>query len=130
LGVVLHPGLKLEYFRHQRWEEEWIETAENLTCEKYLDKYEKKAPANEDMSSSDNGDGPGDFSDDFGNVSVAMQSRRNEIDEYLALPVVGVKDPLKWWTDNRAAYPNLSRMALDYLSIPGKYCTFMETDKV
>jgi hypothetical protein len=56
-----------------------------------------------------------------------MTSRRNELDEYLALPVVGIKDPLKWWTDNRAAYPNLARMALDYLSILGKCFMFAET---
>jgi hypothetical protein len=46
----------------------------------------------------------------------------SEIDEYLKLPVDHVKNPLKWWFNNRTTYPNLSRMALDYLSlsIPGK----------
>jgi hAT family C-terminal dimerisation region len=47
--------------------------------------------------------------------------RRNELEEYLALPVEHVKDPVKWWYVNRKAYPNLSQMALDYLSIPGEY---------
>jgi hypothetical protein len=28
---VLHPCLKLEYFRIQEWEQEWIDAAENLT---------------------------------------------------------------------------------------------------
>ena len=44
----------------------------------------------------------------------------SEIDKYLKLPVEHVKNPLKWWFNNRTTYPNLSRMALDYLSIPGK----------
>jgi hypothetical protein len=58
----------------------------------------------------------------FGNISVSKKSsRRNELDEYLALGVENVKDPLMWWFDNRKAYPNLSRMALDYLSIPGMF---------
>jgi hypothetical protein len=43
--IVLHPGLKLEYFRQQKWEEDWIETAENLAREEYIDVYEKVAPA-------------------------------------------------------------------------------------
>ena len=42
---------------------------------------------------------------------------------YLSHPVKNVKDPLKWWFDNRQTYPNLSRMAEDYLSIPGKLLT-------
>jgi hypothetical protein len=28
---------------------------------------------------------------------------------------------LLWWTERKATYPNLSRMALDHLSIPGMY---------
>jgi hypothetical protein len=38
--IVLHPGLKLEYFRGQEWEQEWIDEAENLTREEYIEKYE------------------------------------------------------------------------------------------
>lgn len=41
--MVLHPGLKLEYFQQHKWEEDWIETAENLTREEYLDKYEGRS---------------------------------------------------------------------------------------
>ena len=39
---------------------------------------------------------------------------------YLRNEVENVKDPLKWWYDNRHVYPTLHRMALDYLSIPGE----------
>lgn len=37
---VLHPGLKLEYFRQHDWEAEWIEQAENMTREEYITTYE------------------------------------------------------------------------------------------
>ena len=30
IAMVLHPGMKLEYFHNQKWEEDWIEEAENL----------------------------------------------------------------------------------------------------
>ena len=46
----------------------------------------------------------------------------DELDEYLFLPIDKVKDPLKWWYVNRQVYPQLSRMALDYLSVPGMVC--------
>jgi len=31
IAMVLHPRLKLEYFRQHHWEGEWIEEAENMT---------------------------------------------------------------------------------------------------
>ena len=43
----------------------------------------------------------------------------NELDAYLAASVEAVEDPLLWWHERRALYPNLSRMAASYLSIPG-----------
>ena len=39
---VLHPGLKLEYFRQQGWEEEWVDNAETLTCKEYIAHYDGK----------------------------------------------------------------------------------------
>ena len=46
---VLHPGLKLEYFRQHDWEKEWIEQAETMVREEYAANYEK-AVASEEMS--------------------------------------------------------------------------------
>ena len=64
------------------------------------------------------------FDDDFacfGEFSVGVQVKTvsSELDEYLRLPLESVKDPLKWWFENRRLYPNLYRMAQDYLSVPG-----------
>ena len=43
----------------------------------------------------------------------------DEIDCYLATDTEEVGNPLLWWWERRSMYPCLSRMALDYLSIPG-----------
>ena len=40
--IVLHPGLKLEYFRNQEWEQEWIDAAELLTRDEYSESYENE----------------------------------------------------------------------------------------
>jgi hAT family C-terminal dimerisation region len=62
-----------------------------------------------------------DVLNDFGNVSLSKNTlSQGELEEYLSLPVEYVRDPMQWWFDNRIAYPNLSKMAFDYLSIPGK----------
>jgi hypothetical protein len=38
--TVLHPGLKLEYFRQHEWEDDWIDMAENLVREEYIVNYQ------------------------------------------------------------------------------------------
>jgi hypothetical protein len=44
----------------------------------------------------------------------------DELQEYLLQPVERTRvNPLRWWWDKQQVWPNLSRMALDYLSIPG-----------
>lgn len=45
----------------------------------------------------------------------------SEVDQYLSLDVEHVTDPLAWWHAQRGMYPQLSHMALNYLSIPGKF---------
>lgn len=45
----------------------------------------------------------------------------DELQHYLATDIEDVKDPLMWWYEKRATFPCLSRMARDYLSIPGEY---------
>lgn len=60
---------------------------------------------------------------DFGDISMDPSSLQafSEIDDYLRLPIENVSNPLKWWVDKQCVYPRLSRMALDYLSVPGMF---------
>ena len=69
----------------------------------------------------DNDDNDDDDFTAFANISVTkhIRIRSSELREYLRKPVENVKEPLKWWVANCHVYPNLHRMALDYLSIPG-----------
>ena len=116
IAMVLHPGMKLEYFHNQRWQEEWIEEASSLVREEYHAKYEKETNTVEPVREKST---TGFLS--FGDLSVATRPRESEIQAYLNLPVEAVKDPLLWWMNHKHVYPNLHRMALDYLSIPGTY---------
>jgi hypothetical protein len=45
----------------------------------------------------------------------------DKLEHYLSSPVEDAPNPLKWWKSCEKQYPCLSRMALDYLSIPGMY---------
>ena len=120
ISLVLHPGLKLEYFHQHDWEEEWIENAESLVCDKYVTCYEgKEGPTISAVLDTPNDDD--DFAT-FSNISVTncIGSQTSELEEYLQKPVENVKEPLKWWVSNCHIYLNFYRMALDYLSIPSK----------
>jgi hypothetical protein len=52
-ALVLHPGLKLDYFRVQEWEDEWVDVAENLVREEYIDVYENHVTGDEKTISDD-----------------------------------------------------------------------------
>jgi len=58
--------------------------------------------------------------DVFAHINLpAASTSRSELDDYLTTSVENVVDPLKWWWEKRRVFPKLSRMALDFLSIPG-----------
>lgn len=44
----------------------------------------------------------------------------DELRRYLQSDPEDIKDAVAWWHEHRSTYPRLSRMALDYLTIPGK----------
>jgi len=58
--------------------------------------------------------------DDLPDLALTPSNTRDELDCYLSTEVEDVKDGLMWWHKKRAAFPNLSHMAHNYLSIPGK----------
>jgi hypothetical protein len=45
---------------------------------------------------------------------------RDEVTRYLSTDPEQVDDVLLWWHEQKSMYPCLSRMALDYLTIPGE----------
>jgi hAT family C-terminal dimerisation region len=118
IAMVLHPGMKLEYFHNQKWEHEWIEQADTLVRREYVAKYEKAV--DESNMAPSNKSNTDDRFTSFSNLSVTTCPHASEIQKYLCLPVKNIKEPLKWWIDNKHIYLNLHHMALDYLSIPGK----------
>ena len=111
IAMVLHPGMKLKYFHNQKWEDEWIAEAECLVQEEYAAKYEKVAEgSNEELNDMPKKKVSTKINDSFasfGNLSVTTTSRPNEIHKYLTHAIKNVKDPLKWWVENKYVYPRL-----------------------
>ena len=128
--IVLHPRHKLKYFEHAGWEPEWITTAKDIIRDEFDRSYAAQ-PGNVEEDRARDGDGDVEIhgvdsfdSNIFDNLPALSAPRirelHDELDRYLSNDPEHVVDVLMWWTEMKSMYPNLSRMALDYLSIPGK----------
>ena len=121
IATILDPRCKIQTFRNLGWVPQWIGDAESAVQRIYHDQY---APA--PLSRPSTPPVSDQFSEDdymsavFGNSqSSEIPSLISELDIYLEdkveLPQV---DPIEWWRTYESRFPNLSRMARDYLAIP------------
>lgn len=53
-------------------------------------------------------------------LASTREALADELTRYLSAPVERTLNPLLWWIEKQTIYPRLSRMARDYLCIPGK----------
>ena len=126
--LVLHPQRKLRYFKAAGSEDKWINMAEQTIRDEFQHKYT---------------DLPGDSSGDEGNSILSPKKKKvhnifnnlpslaapkaaelhDELTCYLSTDPEQVVDVLMWWSEHKATYPHLARMALDYLSIPSTSLT-------
>jgi hypothetical protein len=123
-AVVLHPRRKWAYF-HRRWKDEWILPAKRAVEALWRDEYQAAAGPNLHPGR----DNPPE--DDSLNVferwlaSGSTANAQDEYQEYCAMGVeIAVPDnasgAIDWWCEprQRQRFPNLHRMAVDFLSIP------------
>jgi hypothetical protein len=138
---VLHPRYKLKYFKLVKWEQEWIDAALDLVRLMYNDVYSTRKPQHTEgnvpvaaavgvpkqvrgwlsltavllcsRQQSDN------IFDNLPTIPNSTTAPRDELDRYLHAETENVVNALAWWTEKKTVYPCLSRMALDFLSIPG-----------
>jgi hypothetical protein len=120
IAMVLDPGMKLQYFHEHGWKNSWIKRADSLVRTTYETNYEKETITTTTSVPEPTSMRP--FSR-FGirSATTHVAVPVSELQEYLgsAPQIVKDEDVLNWWVKNKDIYPNLHRMALDYLSIPG-----------
>ncbi|GLB40081.1 hypothetical protein LshimejAT787_0705910 [Lyophyllum shimeji] len=139
IAMVLHPCHKLHYFEQAGWKEDWITTARLLVREEFESSYANRTTDDSKNGEADANSSESDmemvppaakdktsktasqnmFDDLFAITPSASKPRVDELALYLSTEPENVSDALKWWHEKRLTYPRLSRMALDYLSIPG-----------
>lgn len=140
--LVLHPQMKLKYFQQHNWSKVWIDTAKEIVREEFAKYKVPRAAASVcyfyrllwaltnifNSIQTDSGDDRDVTAIDFFDIPMDDIQEVDELDEYLSQVIEKVKDPIAWWWDHRKVYPQLSAMALDYLSIPGKRSIYFEFD--
>ena len=140
--LVLHPQHKLEYFKKLEWQEEWIANARELTRTTFARDYAHvatesvaTAPAAASkvrthlrviVAHSVLTCNPLQPDDNIFNtlpVLTVETAIQDELSTYLAEPCERMPAQdlagLMWWYDHHIQFPRLSRMARDYLCIPG-----------
>jgi hypothetical protein len=109
------------------WDDEWIETARKIVIEEFNDAYSNypvetsRNPTSKRKASSSS---IFDESDEDSELEGNQETPDDELKHYLDSKVEkNITNPVLWWHENRSTYPCLSRMARNYLSVPGE-CSF------
>jgi hypothetical protein len=150
MQLVLHPRHKLEYFKQNNWDDASIEAAREIVQDEFdrsywlLDIEGDNSTTRADRKSTVRlffqvaktfilnalmtciqAPASSEQMNIFDNLMdiTSTPSSDDELQRYLAADVEDVKDGLMWWHERRSIFPRLSRMARDYLSIPGE-CLF------
>ncbi|OJT01922.1 Zinc finger BED domain-containing protein RICESLEEPER 2, partial [Trametes pubescens] len=147
IAMVLHLRHKLTYFKSINWSEEWITTAHDIVKAEYKKHYEGRFQKKDLQEGHDNGhahedgvdnedDGRkssentpnvhNDVMDDEANIFDSLASFKpptkaqlsDKLVQYLNTDPEHTEDVLQWWINHQVSYPNLSRMAIDYLTMP------------
>ncbi|KJZ74134.1 hypothetical protein HIM_05666 [Hirsutella minnesotensis 3608] len=115
-AIVLHPSHKWHYI-HENWKKEWVESSKKL-METLWDEYK---PVESPLNLSEV---PSTTTNEFLNWRNKHLQPALITDEYerycQSERVYGFTSALAWWLEEtqQKNYPNLSKMAVDILSIP------------
>jgi len=119
-AMILHPGLKKRWIERnlsQRKTTEILQTFGEFFDAQY-DQRDTSLPAGQQtfrlgahhLTDEDFYDKPEDL------------ALKDEVTEYLRMPLLPVDDPLDWWRRHQTSLPKLARMAFDIISIPATSC--------
>jgi hypothetical protein len=120
VATVLDPRFNIQYYKaansygNSESVEKIIQAVEHIYCMYYQ-------PAEENMQSQSI-QTQSSWHKIFQKTKKTDVDSKNELERYLMEPILEgteTDDVLMWWKFNSKKYPNLSRMARDYLAIPG-----------
>ena len=122
-AIILDPNAKWSYIENN-WQKSWIKTSKAM-MEKLWKGYKPAASTSSGISSGTNTDSSQTSSNrnaffDWKKRHQAVPRVEDEYERYCSAECTFDVDPRTWWmeTTQQVNYPNLSKLALDILSIP------------
>jgi len=111
------------------WEADWISTAEKLVQSKFKNSYTAIQHVDNLGDTEDNSNKHANKKSNMFDSLPALAPPKasdlgSELDRHLSTDVEHVTDAIGWWHERHHTYPSLSRMALDYLTVPDMYFFF------
>ncbi|KIK35165.1 hypothetical protein CY34DRAFT_96601 [Suillus luteus UH-Slu-Lm8-n1] len=98
IAMVLHPRHKLSYFQSAGWQQDWIDTAEDLV------RTEFKCYVSHLLVPTNRNDNPSPLEADvniFNHLPTLSQPKptasAKELNSYLNADIEDVSDPIAWW---------------------------------
>lgn len=126
IALIFDPRHKIETFALTSWGRQLQTEAIQQFEQVYKNFYCKAISPNPNQLSANSGPDDSD-SDEIGSFNLTalfnkstatINNWRTDIDDYVAMPRANEDvDVLVWWESHQVLYPNLSRMARDYLCI-------------
>jgi hypothetical protein len=115
-AVILDPSTKMEFFESSSWTVKSIQKAKDLVV--HLWETEYKGQEGTQISIARDTE-----IEEEECMEWRMKRRRiskgDQLEQYLAVPIEdGSVEYVEWWCHKKAIWPQLSKMALDILSIP------------
>ena len=124
--LVLNPAFKLEYFKHIGWSETSIRSVKSRIQDVWISSYKpnQERPAQQEI----NIDAEAEHESvsrvlwglpSWNDENVTFEDDKDELDLYLEQGVTqNHKDTLGWWKVRSVDFPNVAKMARDFLAIP------------
>ncbi|GBB95627.1 hypothetical protein RclHR1_02580010 [Rhizophagus clarus] len=117
IATIIDPRHKLQYYIDNEFEDEYINTYKNQIKELWLTEYKPKNNENDDQNNNNSNQNP---------LAAHISKKRktsfiDELEVYLNEPPENFDmDVLAFWKVHENKFPNLSKMAKDFLAIPKK----------
>ena len=118
-ALVLNPNFKWQYIEHN-WTSEWIPESKRMIKLFWNEQYKPQELSKPPSAFTEPTVLSTNPLKNFKRAHQQVQSFEDEYAHYCAQDCELEVDPLKWWLDDaqQKKYPNLSKMAIDVLSIP------------
>ncbi|KAK5989279.1 Putative AC9 transposase-like protein [Cladobotryum mycophilum] len=130
-AVILHPGLSLRWLEHRWCQKEqitWLYEAKEELSAFWDDWYRHKRDHQQPDEPTNQISALellrprkelGHYNQWIKNTTTRLSDDSSELDRYYRLDLpVETDDPVQWWISQKAAFPTLSKLALDIFAIP------------